>query len=352
MKFGLRIPPCESPGEVASAVVRAEAAGFDYAWIPDSQLLWRDVWVTMGVAADRTSKIVLGTNVTNPITRDVTVTACAATSAEELAPGRFILGLGVGESSVRVIGRKPAKIAETREFIRELRLLVAGQQVDRGGRAVRMIPATGAEIPIYVSATGPKMLQFAGEVADGVITITGIAPSSVDYTLTNIEIGARKAGRQIGDIDVVTGLFCYVGDDWHNQMKLAQPFAALHALRYPDTIAGLGIVTPDLAELQAKLYPDLLHPEDWDKAIELTQWLPDEIVASYCEEYCLMGPGIDIAQKIATLQTYGISNLYLHGFYSFRMPTGVLDAFAQEVIPRFSQAGPPASTTGHDGQTH
>ena len=166
MKFGLRVPPCASPQEVAATIVRAEADGFDYAWVPDSQLLWRDVWVTMGTVGAQTSRIVLGTNVTNPVTRHVTVTASAAAAMDELTGGRFVLGIGSGDSSVRVMGWKPAKMAAMRDYIDLLRPLWRGEDVAPYGSRFHLKGATGRHVPVYVSATGPKMLQFAGAVAD------------------------------------------------------------------------------------------------------------------------------------------------------------------------------------------
>ena len=127
MEFGLRIPPCEDPRQVADLVLRAEQAGFGYAWIPDSQLLWRDLWVTLGVIAARTSRIILGTNVTNPLTRDVTVTASAAAAMDEVSDGRFILGYGSGDSSVRVMGWKTSRIEVMRTSIATMRSLWRGE---------------------------------------------------------------------------------------------------------------------------------------------------------------------------------------------------------------------------------
>ena len=141
MRFGLRIPACRSPREVADLVVRAEAGGFDYAWLPDSQLLAHDVWVTLGVLADRTSKIVLGTNVTNPITRHPTVTAGAAATLDEQSNGRFVLGIGSGDSSVRVMGWKTARMARLREAVELMRSLWEGERVAPYGTPFRLMTA-------------------------------------------------------------------------------------------------------------------------------------------------------------------------------------------------------------------
>ena len=337
MKFGLRIPPCASPQDVAATVAQAEAQGFDYAWLPDSQLLWRDVWVTLGVAGARTSRIVLGTNVTNPRTRDATVTASAAAAVDELTGGRFVLGIGIGDSSVRVMGWTPAKIAELREYIERMRPLWAGETLATGGRRVRLKGATGRRIPVYISASGPRMLQLAGEIADGVIMLLGIAKESLEYGLENVEIGARRAGRRLEDIDVVTGTFCYVGPDWRSRQKLAQPYAAVWALRHPDALRAIGL--PEVrVEPLPDVYPDLAHAEDWPAAIAGTEWVPPEVLAAFCEHVCLMGEPDDVAAKVRRLAAHGVRNLYIRGFYSYEMPAAVGEAFARTVLPQLREA--------------
>jgi 5,10-methylenetetrahydromethanopterin reductase len=334
MKFGLRIPPCRAPQDVAGAVADAEAQGFDYAWLPDSQLLWRDVWVTMGVAGARTTRIGLGTNVTNPRTRHVTVTASAAAAMEELAPGRVVLGIGTGDSSVRVMGWKPATMAELRQYIEMLRALWQDGMVTLGPSRVHLKGAPGRRIPVYVSASGPKMLQLAGEIGDGVIMLVGIAKEALEYGLSNVEIGARRVGRRLDELDIVTGTFCHVGPDWRRVQKLAQPYAALWAIRHPEAMRSVGIPEFPVGEI-AGVYPDLSHAEDWARAIALTEWLPAEALEAFCETVCLMGPPEDVAAKVRRLAAYGVRNLYIRGFYSYEMPAAVGEAFARTVIPQF-----------------
>ena len=193
MRFGLRVPACESADRVADLIARAERGGFDYAWVPDTQLLNREVWVTLGVAAARTTRIVLGTNVTNPLTRHATVTASAAATMDELTGGRFILGIGTGESSVRVMGWKTARLAQVREYIELMRPLWEGRWVAPDGPSFHLKHATGRRVPIYIAASRPKLLQMAGEIADGVIKVTGISKAALEYGLANIEIGATRS---------------------------------------------------------------------------------------------------------------------------------------------------------------
>src|SRR5690606_3532310 len=137
IRFGLRIPPCAAASDVAACVAEAERVGFDVAWLPDSQFLWRDVWVCLALAASTTSKISLGTCVTNVETRHPSVTAAAASTIAELAPGRTILGIGSGDSAIKTLGMRPTSVAAMEEQLVAIGSLLAGGDAVFGGRSMR-----------------------------------------------------------------------------------------------------------------------------------------------------------------------------------------------------------------------
>lgn len=330
MKFGLRVPLCENSARVAELVGEAERSGFTHAWLPDSQIIWRDVWVAMGVVASSTSDIRLGTNVTNPITRHVSVTASAAAAAQETSNGRVVLGIGVGDSSVRLVGERPARLAELSEYVTELRRLWSGEVVKYGTREVRLRAGQVAPPPVYVSATGPKMLQLAGELGDGVIALAGISQESLAYTTENVGIGARKAGRRVRDVDIVTGLFADVGP---YRPELARPYAAGWALRHRESLEASGARIPDAKPVD--VYPDLSHAEDWDEAMDRTSWVPDDVLEEFCDRFCLMGSATDVADKVRALESRGVTSLYIRGFYSYELPWDLCQSFSRDVLPSF-----------------
>lgn len=330
MRLGLRVPACARADEVADFISRAERAGFDEAWVPDTQLLSRDVWITLALAAERTSRIAIGTNVTNPLTRHASVTASAAATVDELSAGRCLVGIGSGHSSVRVMGWETARLAQMRDYIGLLRPLWKGAWVEPYGRSFRLKGATGRPIPIYVAATGPKMLQLAGELADGVILMVGLARESLEYGLANIEIGARRAGRRLEDLDIAVGAFCHIGD-WQIVKRLAQPYAANYAIRHRVALRDSGIPVPEAGD-ESGIYPDLIHAEDWDRAIELTGWVPEEVAEAFAEKFCLMGTGTEVAQKIRGLESAGVNHLFIRGLFTYELPDELLDTFARDVI--------------------
>lgn len=333
MRVGLRVPPCEPLDVMAEIAVEAERAGFDFMWLPDSQLIWRDVWATLGAMAIRTERIVLGSNVTNPVTRDASVTAGAAATVVESAPGRFVLGIGVGDSSVRIMGRRPSRIAELRAYLQDTRsLLRGGTAAGPGGKEYRLIEEPKGEVPIYISATGPKMLQFAGEIGDGVIFVGGLDEQALTYARDNITIGAKRSGRSGDDLDLAVGCFCYVGDDPEYGKLLMRPYAAVFALRHPDLMGEFDIDPPG-AENSLGFYPDLGHARDWEAAIEQTSWLPDPVLEIFCDRYCLIGDGTEVLARVRELGELGVGNLYVRGVYSYRLPHDLLAGFAEDVIP-------------------
>lgn len=308
----------------------AEGSGFDYLWVPDSQLLWRDMWVTLGVMATGTSRIILGSNVTNPVTRDASVTASAALTVVESAPDRFALGIGVGDSSVRVQGRRPARMAELRAYVHEVRTLLGGGEVAGPSKPYRMVAGSESTVPIFISATGPNMLQLAGEIADGVIFVGGIDTHALTYARDNIAIGASRANRDSEQIDLAVGCFAHVGDDVEAGRLAMRPYAALFALRHPDLLEKG--VTPPGAESDLGFYPDLGHARDWDAAVEATDWVPDGLLQEFCDRYCLIGDGEATRAAVEKLGQLGVTNLYVRGVRSYELPWDVLFGFAEHVI--------------------
>jgi 5,10-methylenetetrahydromethanopterin reductase len=208
-----------------------------------------------------------------------------------------------------------------------------GEHIAPHGPPVRLKGATGRPVPVYVSASGPRMLQLAGEVGDGVIMLVGVAKEALEYGLSNVEIGARRAGRRLEEVDVVTGTFCHVGEDWRSVRKLAQPYAGVWAIRHPEALASVG-VGPIRPGAVSGIYPDLSHAEDWGRAVEMTEWVPPEVLDAFCEGFCLMGPPDEVAGKVRRLAAYGVRSLYIRGFYSYEMPAAVGEAFARTVMPQ------------------
>lgn len=334
VRIGVRIPPCRRADEVAAEVARAERHGFDVAWIADSQLLWRDVYAVMAVSALATERITLATAVTNVATRDPSVVASAINTVAELAPGRVLLGLGTGDSAVKPIDRRPTTRAELRSGIETMRTLLRGEEQPYGERRVRLRDATG-DVPVHVAASGPRTLRLAGEIADGVVTLAGISPETLSGTRAAVVEGCDAAGRSLGtDVELTVGAFCKVTDDVERDAAVLKPIC-LHMA----TIGGQAFLRIAGIELEApphvpEVYPDMVHAEDWDAAVEhASNWVTDEMAVRFAETFCLFGSVDEILARARRAIDLGATGLYLRHVGNYTLPTELIETFGADVLP-------------------
>jgi 5,10-methylenetetrahydromethanopterin reductase len=342
IRFGLRLPPCVQAAEVAAFARSAEEAGFDHAWFPDSQFLWRDVWATVALAAVRTERIVLGTAVTNFETRNPAVTAAAAATIEELAPHRFVLGVGTGDSSIKTLGLAPTRLGRMRRQVELVRQLLAGEAVAYGGtagayanRRMRMRCAPGYPVPIYLAATGPKALELAGRIADGVIMLSGTAPHLIETALGHVRRGAQAVGRELAEIDVCLAAHTALAPDEEAAARLVKPLCITSAqLGGSDALRAAGIEI-EVPPLVAGVYPDVTHAEDWDEAIGAAErWVTDEMSRRYADTFCLAGPPQAIGERLQRAADLGVTSFYVLAVSSYFLPVQLLEEFRDRIIPQ------------------
>lgn len=330
---GLRVPPCRPVQEVARFARQLEELGFDRAYFPDSQLLWRDPYLTMFAAAVATERLTLGTAVTNVITRHSSVVAGVIRSVAEEAPGRVHLGLGVGNSSVEPIGLRPSRQAELREGIEQIRGLLSGADVVVNGCTARQRdPHPG--VPVYVAASGPQNLGLAGEVGDGAILLSGVSAPLLDRGVSLVRQGAERAGRDPHSLDVVVSAYAQVTDDIERDARVLKPVLAgmsQHGGRVALESVGIHAeVPPHVPEI----YPDLVHAEDWPLAVEhCSRWISDDDAVRYAEEFCLFGTPEHIAERIGDAHARGASTLYLQHVGSYDFPEQLAEDVASRVLP-------------------
>ncbi|ETW94355.1 MAG: hypothetical protein ETSY1_35280 [Candidatus Entotheonella factor] len=210
LKFGVAFLP-GPPAEFSSWCREAEALGFDLVGIPDSQSIYRETIVSSTLAAEHTERVRFGPMVTNPITRHPAVTASAIATLAELAPGRVVLGIGTGDSAVHNLGLGPAKLAGLREYVTTIRQLLRQGEAEYQGAPVR-ITWKPPYVPIYIAATGPRTMELAGEIADGIIILNGLLSENIEAALTHIGAGAARAGRQVDDLDLWWWAYAAVAD--------------------------------------------------------------------------------------------------------------------------------------------
>lgn len=262
MEFGLFFPP-EAPRVVEDHARLAEREGFDLVGLGDSQSIWRDVYASLATVAGATQNIRIGPAVTNPITRHPAVTANAICTIEELSGGRAILGMGSGDSSVQTIGERPARLADLEAHVSIHRALTRGRPTEYDDETIRLEWVEGSDwtpnVPVFLGAEGPKTLELAGRVADGVFIGSGLFPELIRESVERVVAGAEAADRDPGEIETWVLAKANVRETTAkavDEIKMALAASANHAFRF--TLEGKRV--PDeyrepIRQLQAEYVP-------------------------------------------------------------------------------------------------
>ena len=201
MKFGFTLKPDHTIERTLALARQAEAAGFEHGWLFDSHVLWRDPYPLLTLMAGATEGMRLGTCVTNPGTREPTVTASALATLDEISGGRMDLGIGRGDSARRVLGKPPITLAHTEEAIRVIRALVAGETIEYEGTALVFPWTRGWTLPVWVAGYGPMAIAMTGRVADGII-LQLADPDLVRWFVGQLREAAVAAGRPADAVKV------------------------------------------------------------------------------------------------------------------------------------------------------
>ena len=210
MQFGFTLKPEHTTERTLALTRQAEAAGFEYGWLFDSHVLWRDPYPLLTLMAGVTSRMRLGTCVTNPGTREPSVTASVLATLDEISGGRMDLGIGRGDSARRLLGKPPITMAHTEEAIRVFRALVAGESIDYEGTALHFPWTAGWTLPIWVAGYGPMALAMTGRIADGII-LQLADPDLILWFIAQVREAATAAGRDPLTIKVQAAAPAHVG---------------------------------------------------------------------------------------------------------------------------------------------
>lgn len=218
MKFDVGILGTQPVPTIVKQVQLAESLGYDTAWIADTHLVCRELWVTLTACALATSRIRIGPGITVPHTRHISVTASAVASLDEIADGRVVIGLGTGGSAAQTMGLtlgQTARVATLEHMATSLRRLLRNETIRfESGVEGRMVwLERPRSIPIYAAGSGPRMLTAAGHVGDGVIMYVGVRPDVLRAGLDRVAAGARAQGRQLADLDIAIWAPMSVGRD-------------------------------------------------------------------------------------------------------------------------------------------
>jgi probable F420-dependent oxidoreductase len=309
----------------------AEDNRFDYAWMWDSHVLWQDVYPIFALQAVNTSKIRLGPCVTNPATRDITVTASALATLNDISSGRIDCGIGRGDSARRVIGKPPVTLDRLEEACRLIRDLVSGREVDYEGTKTQLKWAQGKwDIPIWIAGYGPKALRLAGRIGDGVI-LQLADPYLIQWFLTFVKEGAEQAGRSFQDIKVMSAAPAYVSQDLDHARQQVRWFPALVSNHVVDLVKRYepkDLPREFVEYIEARDHYD--YQDHGRTGAEHASFVSDEVV----DRFCVIGTVEDCKKKLRELEKVGVDQF---NFYSMvDDPEGVIRTFGKELIPALS----------------
>jgi len=215
MQFGITLKPEHSIERTIALTRQAEAAGFEYAWLFDSHVLWRDPYPLLTLMARETTRIRLGTCVTNPATREPSVTASLLAELNEVSDGRMDLGIGRGDSARRVLGKPPTSMKDLEEAVHVIRELVEGRAVEYEGTELRLTWSRGDKLPVWIAGYGPVALKLTGRIADGsMLQIGDPGPKNIFawavYTRGSMTLQALR--HRVGESAFWTILQTWVAD--------------------------------------------------------------------------------------------------------------------------------------------
>ncbi len=338
-------------------VVRAEELGYSHAWMADSQMIWSDPYACLALAAQRTSTIQLGTGVAVAATRPAPVTAASIATINRLAPGRTFLGIGTGNTAMRIMGHKPMRIAEFDDYLTALAPLLKGEEsaVEWRGQTslVRHImPNDGFvnfedPIPLYVSGFGPKSLALAGKHGDGAVLSIPPNPSFMENVWRGVERGAEAEGRTIDRADYLTCSLSTIavledGEAVDSERVKAQCGAfAIASLHYSyDQFRNFGRPpSGPIAEFwdEYRAVVEQTEPERRHQRVHGGHncWvLPEEekfLTAALLDATCLVGTRDQLIERLRDLNDAGLDQLMILPPFDPRYE--VLETVGTEVLP-------------------
>lgn len=333
MDIGVVLQCTPPAARVIDLARRAETYGFSHVWTFDSHILWEEPYVIYSKILDETRKVIIGPMVTNPATRDITVTASVFATLNEMYGNRTVIGIGRGDSAVRVTNGKPVSVAELRQAVVDIKGLVNGESIEYHGNSLRLPWAGASRTDVYVAAYGPKVLALAGEVGDGFI-LQLADPAIAEWTIKAVRDAASAAGRNPDDIYICVAAPAYVTDGSpealahaRDQLRWFGGMVGNHVAdiveRYGETGGGVPQALTDYIK-DRKGYDYNQHGKAGN---DHTEFVPDEII----DRFCIIGPPAEQVRRIEELKALGVHQFAVYLQHDSKDET--LAAYGAKVIP-------------------
>ena len=329
MKVDIRVPVGLPLRETADFIAGCEAAGFSGVGVHDHQHSGRDVFLALALAAERTSRLELYPATTNPVTRHPMVLASLAHSLEEIAPERIRLTVGPGYLAVGNIGRPRATVDAMRQAILTIRRLLRGDRLEFNGVETRLRNVSDDPTPVFMTAAGPRMVELAGEVADGAMLLVGLHPKSVEAARRRLEVGAARSGRSLDGFRTIFITPTTVSDDGPAARRFPQQWFRTDQpyLKYPSD-SNLVWLREAGIDLDNDFVPEAISD---DRASEI------------CDAFGLFGtPEECLARLKRAGDESGVDHVFIFPTHTqeggYDMPRSELQAFDKTIIPGLRSA--------------
>jgi len=332
MDIGVVLQTTPPSARVVDLATRAEGYGFSHVWTFDSHILWQEPFPIYTRILAATRNVTVGPMVTNPATRDWTVTASLFATLNEMFGNRTVIGIGRGDSAVRVINGKPTTLATLREAVQVIRELANGRAADHKGSSIRFPWAATSEVEVWIAGYGPKALQLTGEIGDGFI-LQLADPDIAAWTIGAVRAAAEQAGRDPDAITICAAAPAYVTDDVAHAREQCRWFGGMVGNHVADIVARYGEDGPVPTALTdyIKGREGYDYNEHGQAGNMHTAFVPDEIV----DRFCILGPVEEHVRRIRELGSLGVDQFAVYLQHDAKDET--LQAYGQHVIPAIAE---------------
>ncbi|MBA4021761.1 MAG: TIGR03842 family LLM class F420-dependent oxidoreductase [Gordonia sp.] len=334
MDFGVVMQNDPPASRVVELAVAAENRGFSHVWTFDSHVLWQEPNVIYSQILASTRNVIVGPMVTNPLTRDATVTASTFATLNSMFGNRTVCGIGRGDSAVRVLSGKPSTLGVLRDAITVIRELGNGRSAEINGTTVRFPWASKSKLAVYGAGYGPKALELIGQTADGFI-LQLADPAIVKWTVDRVKHAAVAAGRDPESITIVVAAPAYVGDDLDHQRDQCRWFGGMvgnHVADLVDKYGGDGSQVPVTLTEYIKNRQGYDYNEHGRAGNSHTEFVPNEII----DRFCILGPAEEHVRRLRELQELGVDQFAIYLQHDGKDQT--LAAYGDTIIPAMAPA--------------
>ena len=329
MHFGFTLKPDHTIERTIALTRQAEDAGFDYGWIFDSHVIWRDPYPLLTLMAQATTRLRLGTCVTNPGTREPSVTASTLAVLDELSGGRMDLGIGRGDSARRVLGKPPTTMATLEEAITVIKALVEGRSITFEGTDLELPWSGKGSLPVWVAGYGPMALSMAGRVADGLI-LQLADPDLIRWFVDQVREAAVAAGRAPDSILIQSAAAAFVGprEVGRERTRWFPALVSNHVVDLVNKYPREELPASLTGYIRDRQGYDYLHHAEVGSSN--AAFVGDDVT----DRFCILGTADEHVAKLRELAAAGVDqfNIYLmNGDEELQ-----LEAYGRDVIPAFA----------------